>query len=309
MLTEPVRLSYCGSELVLDEEDGYTIAIEEGTHLIVAAGALAGSPACHFTHPNIALSRKKICEFKHYRRDGGKFWTQRAAMTHYFVIPRYYVLLLPKKGHSYIPAEINGVRVNLNVSGGSGRRGWTDDLRTHVHIGVGHPAKLLKKLAEMAVRGTAYEAELNGTPLTAEDEIRWAALAAKASERLKTEIYRRIEAGQRPTIQFKPRCSYAGQTSGPAIAIDTRYVKPKRILGVTVEMGGGKVYVKLSQIDWGATAAVNNLQIDAAPGRGAPDTPDAPVQNCVVSSDEPVDIVNAVAARTETAQVEVLAAA
>ncbi len=132
MMTEPKLLSECGARLVVDDTEGerYEIEIEPGDFLMVKAGATADKATAHFKHPNVAVTARTIHEFKHYRRNGSKFWTARAGVDHYFVIPRTAIKMLPKKGYSFIPAEINGVRVSFNVSGGGDGRVWTDYLRT-----------------------------------------------------------------------------------------------------------------------------------------------------------------------------------
>jgi hypothetical protein len=278
MRTTPICLAECGELLVLDDnpEDRYLIAIERGTHLVVRAGVHAGSPGATFTHPAIAASEKQIYEYKHYRPNGGKYWTSRAGLTHYFVIPREAVTLLPVKGLSYIKATINGVPVTFNVSGGSGNGGWTDWLCTHTSIGVGHTIRDLKRFAAVAVRGTPLE-PIPVETLTPEDQERWARKAAQACPTIKQRIYFLIATGQNPTIHLNTGYHYQESRSGPGVAVEYTWRKPKRPIRLVLDMGR-RVLAKLNQIDWYATAQANGLALEG--GASLPTEPERCAAAC-----------------------------
>ena len=118
-------------------EKGYEVWLPPGDHLIVVAGAHLGEPGYDFDHPNIAAKKSELFEFKHYRKGGSKFWTSKAGISFYFVIPKAQIELLPEKGYSYVPVLIHGRKCHLNVSGGTGNSGWTDCVRQGVDIGCG----------------------------------------------------------------------------------------------------------------------------------------------------------------------------
>jgi len=124
-------LSDCSNSLVIDND--YSINIEPSENQIIIMGFDANKSASKFKHPNISATVKRIHEFKHYRKNGGKFWTSRAGVDHYLVIPRNQITILSEKGYSYIKTEINGVKVTLNVSGGTNGKGWADYLNTRCH--------------------------------------------------------------------------------------------------------------------------------------------------------------------------------
>ena len=105
-----------------------------------------------FTHPNIIHSRKEVYELKHYRQGGSKFWTSQAGVSHYLIIPTDKIYILPEKGYSWIPAEINGVKVHFNVSGGGGSEGWTDYLGGFTSTSINHKVADIKKIAQVAVK-------------------------------------------------------------------------------------------------------------------------------------------------------------
>ena len=103
-------------------EGGYRVELPPGNHLIVVAGANMGEPAYDFDHPNIAAKKSELFEFKHYRKSGSKFWTSKAGISFYLVIPKAQIELLPEKGYSYVPVLIHGRKCRLNVSGGTRQR-------------------------------------------------------------------------------------------------------------------------------------------------------------------------------------------
>ena len=120
-------------------EEGYRVELPPGNHLIVVAGAHMGEPAYDFDHPNIVAKKSELFEFKHYRKSGSKFWTSKAGISFYLVIPKAQIELLPEKGYSYVPVLIQGRKCFLNVSGGGGgiNSGWTDYVARVAHIGCG----------------------------------------------------------------------------------------------------------------------------------------------------------------------------
>jgi len=277
MAAEPKRLSECGTEYVIeqaipDKQDKYRVEIEQGDFLVIEAGAVVGKAAAGFKHPNVAATVKRVYNFRTYFKSGAKKWYEKAGVSHYFVVPRSAVTLLPEKGYSYVKAEINGVKVSFNVSGGGGGGEWTDYLRAHTQVSVNHPIRDLKKIAEVAVRGTPLE-PIQVKPLEPQEEARWNQLATKAKGDVKDEVVALIEAGKKPIVKMLEGYSYGGQTSGEGIEIDRAYKmrhtnaqktecewkKNGVVRAIILLVGGYQVRVKLSQIDWYATAQANGL--------------------------------------------------
>ena len=281
-MTEPKLLSECGTKLVVDDTEGerYQVEIDPGDFLVVRAGATTDHAGAKFTHPNIAASVRTIHEFKHYRKNGSKFWTARAGVDHYFVIPRNEVKMLPEKGYSYVPAEINGVKVHFNVSGGTAN-GWTDWLHAHASISVNHRVRDLKRLAEAAVRDSPME-PITVKPLEPDQETKWRRLAARVSKGLVEKIARLVENGKHPVVKLMPGYGYAGRSEAEAVEVHRRYRKVpvdpvesslgdhKMVKAWRMEQTGApkslvlsfvgcRVRTKLSQIDWAATAEANGI--------------------------------------------------
>ena len=272
MTTEAKVLSECGTEYIIDAAEPYKVAIDAGEYLVIEAGATVGKAGASFTHPNISETAKRIYHFRTYYASGHKRWRCRAGVSHYFVIPRSAVTLLPEKGCSYVHALINGVKVSFNVSGGGGP-GWTDYLHTHTQISVNHKVSDLKKIAAVAVRGTKYEGFVQiADPLTADEEKTWNLLSAKANGKLKAKICKLVEEGKRPTVQLLDGYSYGGDSSGVASSVERRYKKIPvtetswrwepigAVKSLVLDLGfGNGVRAKVSQIDWAATAKANGI--------------------------------------------------
>lgn len=266
MRTEPILLSDCGTNLVIDDtpKEQYQLNIEQGENQIVVMGFKANKPASKFTHPNISATVKRVHEFKHYRRNS-KFWTAHAGIDHYLVIPRNKILILPEKGYSYVKAEINGVKVSFNVSGGT-INGWTDMLGVKSHISVNHKLSDLKKLAEVAIPQTL-------TDIKQPDEYevkRWNKLVADSNPNIKEVIAKLIEEDKKPYIRLVEGLTIK---SGYGTGVRRRYKKEKidethwnlnengalkKIIGI---FDGMRYNVKLSQIDWAETAKANGLEV------------------------------------------------
>lgn len=160
---------------VTEIETNYFIRAKPGLdYLVVIAGVSAVASSADFTHPNISGKVRKIHEFKRYYRGGGKKWFSKPGVDFYFCIPKSAILIKKEKGYSFIKAQINGVDVSFNVSGGTSGDGWCDYLSDYVNISVGHCKRDLMKLAEVAIQSAWVE-----IPTEKNIEI-WESLMAKA---------------------------------------------------------------------------------------------------------------------------------
>ena len=260
-------LSECGERLVVDAADKYDITIEPGEFLVIEVGAVVGKAAARFEHPNVAVTAKRVYDFKHYRAGGSKFWTERAGVSHFFVVPRSAVCIVMEKGYSYIPAVINGVKVRFNVSGGGGDS-WTDWLTTRVSISVNHSMNDLKRIAEVSVRGTAME-PLKVKEMDLEKEVQWNRLAARANAKLKEKVAALVEAGKGVVVKLLPGYQYI---EGQAIEVRRRYRKVPMdarswkyeetgaVKGIVIDVGC-RMFAKVTQIDWHATAVACGMAV------------------------------------------------
>ena len=146
----------------------YEISVENGEYFVIDIGFTAGHRSEKFTHPNIARTVERVLEFKRYDSDGSKHWESKTGGSHFFVVPQRCVEFLLEKGYSYVKAKINGAEVTFNVSGGTGGNGWHDYVGIEVNTCVNLNIADLKAIAEVAVRGTAFEPIKTGEEITEE---------------------------------------------------------------------------------------------------------------------------------------------
>jgi len=235
-------------------EEGYQVRLPPGDHLIVVAGAHLGKPGYNFDHPNIAAKKSELFEFKHYRKGGSKFWTSRAGISFYFVIPKAQIELLPEKGYSYVPVLIHGRKCRLNVSGGTGNGGWTDYVRQVAHVGCGWPIGALQSLAAVAL-GTD-ECRLQGINLEIEplkDCQRAGFVETAAAVTMRT----RLRSGSQ--VLLRDGWDYLG-SQGP-FTIESR---PRRKRYFVCTAGLARVRIQYAAIDWVKTAEINGVTVPGA---------------------------------------------
>lgn len=267
-LESPKVLSECGEKLVMCDDVGneHQIVIEKGDYIVVVAGVDARTPSAKFVHPNVAVSCKKIHNFKHYLRGGGKKWTAKPGIDFYFVIPKSQIKILPQEPSSYIKSEINGLKVSFNVSGGT-IDGWTDWLGSTAWIGVGLSKRDLKKLAEVAVIGSEMEPVIPAV-LDAGDEKHWNRMMI--SGKVIEKIYSVCAKGERPKLVLGYGYDVNGvkegfteeavrarkRSSGGAYCFE-KTGKPKNLI---VRFPTRLCLVKLNQIDFEETIKANGWE-------------------------------------------------
>ena len=153
MISEPVTLSEVaieGSKRVLNLADDYSIEFPDAPALAICFGQTE-TKRFDFNHANVAATKDTTFEFKHYEAGGGKHWTRKPGRQFWFVVPSSKIRILPEKGYSYVRAEINGVAIRFNVSGGTWGPGWRDWVNDRPHVLVGHTLRDMKKIADVAL--------------------------------------------------------------------------------------------------------------------------------------------------------------
>jgi len=262
---ESVLLSEC--DKVIKVNDKYTIEIPDGENLIVRVGFDVKKKLCAtFKHPNIAASEKKVFEFKHSRNNGSKFWTQKAGINHYFIIPKNQIRVFKYEGYSYVEALIGDVRVTFNVSGGGGEI-WSDWFSNIVSISINHSLKDLKGIALVAIKNIP-ENPLKLSPMTVDELNWWNELAFKADSKIKEKIYELIEMGKNPRI-ILDNCEQAEGIGVEVIRarkcnkideVSSEWKYNGKVKGICVKLDEyRKPVAKLSQINFYETALVNGL--------------------------------------------------
>ena len=246
-----MRMDLAGDTFQVEAD--YQVKLPPGDHLIVIAGAHLGKPGYNFDHPNVAVKKSELFEFKHYHRTRGKFWTSRPGANFYFVLPKAQIELLPEKGYSYVPVLIRGRKCRLNVSGGSGSGGWADYVGPVVHIGCGWSRKDLKLLAEIAVSPAECQAQGIALDIEPEEDIdqrRFAQAAAAVTMRAKLK----------PGSQVMLSDGYSYQGSQGPLEIISRPRRKRHFECKGFPIG---VRVPYAAIDWAKTAEANGVTIPA----------------------------------------------
>jgi hypothetical protein len=257
-------LSEC--DKVIKVNDKYTIEIPDDENLIVCVGFDVKKKLCAtFKHPNIAASEKKVFEFKHSRNNGTKFYTQKAGINHYFIIPKNQIRVFKYEGYSYVEGLIGDVRVTFNVSGG-GCEYWKDIISTNVSIFINHSLSDLKNIASVAIKNN-IETPLKISPMTEAELNWWNELAFKTDSKIKEEIYKLIEMGKFPRIILT-----TSEKEGVGVEVirakkcnkidevSSEWKYNGKVKGICVKLDEWrKPVAKLSQINFYETALVNGI--------------------------------------------------
>jgi len=244
-------MNQVGTKFNPNGDEKYTVVLPEEDYLIVVAGTFYDSAGSRFEHPNIAAKQNRLYEFKHYRRNGSKFWTSKTGLDFLFVIPKDKILLVNEKGYSYVPIFINGKDFHINTSGG-GAAEWTDWVRQYAHVGCDYTQKVLHKLAEVAL--SPNECKSKGITIDlrklTENEINGFVESATK------QIYQsKLDAGHK-VILFEGY--HINDSKGP-FEIDDRYTSSK---GRKLNKWLVDCYrITPKHINWIQTAKANNMEI------------------------------------------------
>jgi hypothetical protein len=232
-------------------DEGYEVRLPPGDHLIVVAGAYVGTSSHDFDHPNLVAKKRERFDFKHYRKNGSKFWTTTAEINFYFVLPKAQIELLPEKGHSDVPVLIGGRTCRLNISGESRQGDSTDFVRSVVDLGFGWTIGALRSLAATALRvkecrslGIRLEIE----PLADGQRTAFVELAAVVAMRAK------LRPGSQ--VLLKDGWDYLG-SQGP-FAVTSQTIRKQHVLCAA---GLARVRIPYMAIDWIRTAEVNGAAV------------------------------------------------
>jgi hypothetical protein len=244
-----MRMDLAGERFQVEE--GYTVELPPGNHLIVVAGAHLGEPAYDFDHANIAAKKSEWFEFKHYRKGGSKFWTSKAGISFHFVIPKAQIELLPEKGYSYVPVLIGGRKCHLNVSGGTGNGGWTDVVRPVAHVGCGWKIAALRSLAAIALGADECRSQgitLEIEPLKDYQQAGFVEMAAAVTMRT------RLQPGSQ--VLLRNGWDYMG-SRGP-LPVESR---PRRKRYFICVSGTARLRIQYTAIAWAKTATINGVTV------------------------------------------------
>jgi hypothetical protein len=233
-------------------EPGYQVELPDDDCLILVAGAKYPAAATRYDHPHLAAWRDEVFQTRAYWPDGRKKWFQHAGRDFYFVIPRDRVALVFSKGFSFVPVLVNGLSLQLNVSGGGGDT-WTDYVGQRSHVGIGLTKRKLELLAQAALppAEARQRANLELTELSA-NEVR------DFLELMAGQICReRLAVGHQLFLQD----GYSFDDRQGPFYVESKTSRRRVYFVRTRPDGGTRVRVPYQGIDWTATAAANNFDV------------------------------------------------
>lgn len=192
--------------------------------------------------PNLLGRHISLLEFKHYRKNGSKFWSKRPGVNLFFAVDKQKIRIMPKEGLSYPELKVGAIPFSTSVSGGGGPI-WTDYLSTQVSCMTNLPKRILMDIANAAL--TTSEASNLGIQLpklenTSAPEID-DALARQA------QLHGLVK-GQK--IMLKPGFTVRGDNT---LYFESRSSSQKLLC----THQGSPVAVSLPRVDWVQTATQN----------------------------------------------------
>jgi len=233
-------------------EPGYHVELPEGDCLILVAGAKYPAAATCYDHPRVAARQDKVLHTRAYWPDGRKKWFAHAGRDFYFVIPRDHIALVFSKGYSYVPVLVNGLSLQLNVSGGT-RNGWTDHVGQQCSVGIGCSKKQLDLLAQVALPPVEARQRVNLelTELSASEAAHFVELMAGAICR------DRLAEGHQVFFQN----GYSFDDSRGPFYFESKMARRQVYLVRTQPGRGTCVRVPYKTVDWTATAGANEFPV------------------------------------------------
>lgn len=226
------------------------ITFPKEDYLILNVSVPVNYAGSRFEHENILIKSSHVAEYKHYRANGSKYWTAKAAIKMYFAFRKKDIILEQDQcGFSFVRIKIGEAKPNIiSCSGCSGHDGyaWYDTVSQGAYLcGDGWSQKRLKELAELAM-----------TP----EECNKLGITGDCQKLLYNQYYMELVASQEVKLKegmkvvLEQSYSFCGE-HGPFIVMD-KIRKHWRAKGHGISFA---VYRK--QIDWLKTAKANEIQL------------------------------------------------
>jgi hypothetical protein len=239
-----------GKEYTFQNEKGetdYCIEIPEGDYLLVSLGAERGNSAAKFDHPNILRTQKEILAFRAYWPSGHKRWYEKPGVNYLMAIPKDKIYMVHEKGYSYPRVEINGVKLCLNVSGGTSGSGWTDWISQGSSLGVFRSKRKMEKIAEVSI--VPDDLDLGPARVMSESELKsYKEMCAYHDTKSKLKIGDKIVLGYGYNIEG---------SKGPFAIVN----KPKRKRHFICSFYPTNFKAYYKHINWEQTAEVNGISV------------------------------------------------
>jgi hypothetical protein len=240
-----------GASELPERDHPYTVLFDAAPYIVLRIAFTAEHRNAGWTHPNVVARGNELLEFKHSRADGHKWWTSKAGVENYLVLPKTAFALVHQCGYSWPKFMVNGQKITLSVSGGCGgdRPGWTDVVRGYASTSVNLPLRTLKALA--AVSLTVEKCREVGVTVEphklSEYSLKgWRSKWAKQDVKLA------------PGVQMVLAEGYSAFGSQGPFPFDSMTSTGRQYL---VKTGLGLVRCRENSIDWSATATANGVPL------------------------------------------------
>jgi len=232
--------------------ESYTVRLLADQYLAMTVGHTFGHPGWTFAHRNVVATHTRIMSFKRYLPSGAKRWDDKAGIERVLVIPLDRIELnLPTSGLSYVGVGINGVKVKLNVSGGTLGNGWEDVVTQSCATLVNYSKRVVRALADAAY--SPDECHARGITVAAASE------SAQTKSRIEDLVAVRLGIKALPpgaTVIFAPGLTAGGRPIETGTLDGRALAKTRRLL---VTVGSIALSAQSRHIDWKRTLSANEV--------------------------------------------------
>lgn len=258
MMNRTICMKDCGTLVSIPRTNGedreYIVELPKEDYIVVQVGAIYGTNAAKFEHPNILAKIDETLEFKHYRNSGSKFWTSHAGTNFLFAIPKSRIHLALIEGFSYVPIIIGDTRFVLNVSGNTGGNdfGWKDWVRQCSHLLVEKTKKRMQILADNAM--SPEEAATAGANTFVS-----MCFGREQNINMFTELVamKDVKLAIGMKVVLNDNCTLKASTG--SFVVESKYPRMKKV--IVTDSYGGRWRIGRNQINWTKTAIENGIQL------------------------------------------------
>lgn len=145
--------NYTLADNIIPVSEDYSIRVDgtQDPFVVLIFGGTEAHASFNFKHPKVLNTWASNFPFKHYRRNGTKFWTNQAGRQFAMVFRRTDVKVIPGQLYSYVHCTINGEKITMNTSGRTNNKKWEDWVFANTSVCLNLTVAKMKKIAELAV--------------------------------------------------------------------------------------------------------------------------------------------------------------
>jgi hypothetical protein len=237
----------CGRTSIEVLPGNYHVTLEDKPFLLLRFPFTLDHAGVRFMHPNLLARFTDTQEYKHYRKNGSKFWSARPGVDLLIAVEKRLIRLVKEDGGTYPKLRIGNAEITTSVGGGGGSI-WTDFISTNVTVCTNVKLAALQEIARLAM--TPEQALKAG--VTVEPP------ASNGSQFLANSLARmdsakRLVAGSKIVLHDQ----YSVQNSQELDFV--KWVNGQRMICIT--KNGTQAWVSLCRVDWVKTSAANNIPV------------------------------------------------